>query len=78
MGLGVPVGYSPEVLRSLYDVPGPGTVANIGVSIVQESLALLTLGLVRCGGEVAPQRLPSSAVSHSGRWRRSSRPVWAR
>jgi hypothetical protein len=58
MGLGIPVGYSPEVLRALYDVPGLGSLANIGISVFQESLALLTLGLVKQWGEVAPRWLP--------------------
>lgn len=56
--LGVPVGYGPEVLREVYDVPGWGSATIIGISVVQEALALLTLGLVRSWGEVVPRRLP--------------------
>ncbi|WP_069817420.1 hypothetical protein [Streptomyces sp. TP-A0874] len=58
MGIGIPVGYSDEVLRSVYDVPGAGTFANIGISVCQECVALLTLGLVSRWGEVVPRWIP--------------------
>ncbi|WP_431781925.1 hypothetical protein [Streptomyces chumphonensis] len=58
MALGVPVGYSDAVLRSQYDAPGRGSVTIIGISVVAEVLALLTLGLVRPWGERVPGRVP--------------------
>jgi hypothetical protein len=58
MAVGVPVGFSAEVLRTVYDVPGMGSLAIIGISVMQEALALLALGLVRPWGEVVPQWIP--------------------
>jgi hypothetical protein len=64
MAVGVPVGFSPEVLRRVYDVPGTGSLFIVGISVVQESLALLTLGLVRPWGEVVPQWIPVAGGRH--------------
>jgi hypothetical protein len=58
MAVGVPVGFTPEVLHTVYDVPGLGSLLIIGISAVQEALALLALGLVRPWGEVIPQWIP--------------------
>ena len=54
----VPVGFSRQVLRSVYQVPGTGTLAILAISAVQEALALLTLGLVRPWGQVVPGWVP--------------------
>ncbi|AUY52776.1 hypothetical protein [Streptomyces sp. CB01881] len=58
LGLGLPVGYSDEVLRENFDIPGWGVVYVIGLSVVSEAFALLTLGLVRPWGEVVPRWIP--------------------
>lgn len=58
MALGVPVGFSAEVLRDDYGVPGWGVLAIIGLSVFTEGLALLTIGLVRPWGEVFPAWMP--------------------
>jgi hypothetical protein len=58
MALGIPVGYSDEVLRSEYHIPGWGMAYVIGLALLIECLALLTLGLVRPWGEQLPRRLP--------------------
>ncbi|MFF2077981.1 hypothetical protein ACFVXG_24890 [Kitasatospora sp. NPDC058162] len=58
LGLGLPVGYSDQVLRQDFHIPGWGTVYVIGLSVVSEALALLTLGLVRPWGEVVPSWIP--------------------
>jgi hypothetical protein len=57
MGLRIPVGFSESGLRE-FDIPGWGVPYVFGLSLVAESLALLTLGLVRGWGEVAPRWLP--------------------
>ncbi|MFJ3928179.1 hypothetical protein [Streptomyces sp. NPDC090022] len=58
MAAGVPVGYSEEVLRTDYGLPGTGYLILPAISLAQEGAALLTLGLVRDWGLVAPRRLP--------------------
>ena len=58
MASGLPVGFSPAVLRDSHDVPGWGSVWIVGLSLGQEALALLTLGLVRRWGDVLPRWLP--------------------
>lgn len=58
MAVGVPVGYSAEVMRTDYAAPGWGSVYMIGLAVIIEALALLTLGLVRPWGEVAPRWIP--------------------
>ncbi|MEU3350900.1 hypothetical protein [Streptomyces sp. NPDC037389] len=58
LGLGLPVGYSHDVLRDSFHIPGWGIVYVIGLSVVSEALALLTLGLVRPWGEVVPRWIP--------------------
>lgn len=46
LAAGIPVGYSEASARELFDAPGPGSAYLIGLSVVLELLALLTLGLV--------------------------------
>lgn len=58
LALGVPLGYSTEVLRNDLHSPGWGTLYMIGLSLLSEALAFLTLGLVRPWGEVMPRWLP--------------------
>ncbi|WP_031070098.1 hypothetical protein [Streptomyces sp. NRRL WC-3742] len=58
MGFGLPVGYSEQVLRHTFRIPGVGSVAVIALSVVSEALALLTIGLVRPWGEVVPRWIP--------------------
>ncbi|MCY0920165.1 hypothetical protein ACFWBH_07825 [Streptomyces sp. NPDC059999] len=58
MTVGVPVGYGEEVLRTDYGLPGSGYLILPLISLVQEGVALLTLGLVRDWGLVAPRWLP--------------------
>jgi len=57
MGVGVPVGYSAERMSG-EGYPGWGTVYVIVLSVLVESLALLSLGLVRPWGEVLPRWIP--------------------
>jgi hypothetical protein len=57
MGLQIPVGFTEQGLRE-FDIPGWGVPYVIGLSLVSEALALLTLGLVRPWGERAPRWLP--------------------
>jgi hypothetical protein len=57
MGVGIPVGYSAERM-SAEGYPGWGTVYVIVLAVLVEILALLTLGLVRPWGEVAPRWIP--------------------
>jgi hypothetical protein len=58
LGLGVPVGFSGE-LAEVYRAPGwVITPYVIGLSLLSEGLALLTLGLVKPWGEVVPRRVP--------------------
>ncbi|MEU5438695.1 hypothetical protein AB0G73_35885 [Streptomyces sp. NPDC020719] len=58
LGFGLPVGYSDAELHRSFQIPGWGSVAVIGLSVVSEALALLTLGLVRPWGEVVPRWIP--------------------
>jgi hypothetical protein len=58
MGAGVPVGYSEQVLRDDFGIPGWGAAYVIGLSVLTECLALLTFALIRPWGEVLPRRLP--------------------
>ena len=57
VGLGVPLGWTDEQLRS-QDIPGGGTAYVIGLSLVSVAAASLTLGLVRPWGERVPARVP--------------------
>jgi hypothetical protein len=57
MGLRIPVGFSETGLRE-FAIPGWGLPYVIGLSLVAEGLAFLTLGLVRGWGEIAPRWLP--------------------
>jgi hypothetical protein len=58
LGLGVPMGFSGE-LAEVYRAPGWFiTPYVIGLSLLSEGLALLTLGLVRPWGEVVPGWIP--------------------
>ncbi|MFD7610939.1 hypothetical protein [Streptomyces sp. NPDC059828] len=58
MALGIPVGYSEQVLREEYGIPGWGVMYVIGLAVLIELAALLTLGLVRPWGERLPRWLP--------------------
>jgi hypothetical protein len=57
LGLGVPVGFSGE-LAEVYAAPGWITPYVFALTVLVEALALLSLGLVRPWGEVAPRWLP--------------------
>jgi hypothetical protein len=58
IGLGVPVGFSGE-LAEVYRAPGWFiTPYVVGLSLLSEGLALLTLGLVKPWGEVVPRWVP--------------------
>lgn len=58
LAVGLPVGYSEASARELFDAPGAGSAYLIGLSVVLELLALLTLGLVRPWGEALPRWVP--------------------
>lgn len=58
MAAGLPVGYSDEVLRTDYDIPGAGYLILPLITVAQEAAALLTLGLVSNWGLVAPRWIP--------------------
>lgn len=58
MSVGIPVGFCDAVLRSDYDLPGWGALYTVGLAIVLEGLALLTLGLVHPWGQFVPQWIP--------------------
>lgn len=58
MALGVYVGYSDEVLRTDYQSPGWGTVYMLGLCVLTEAAAFMTMGLVREWGLVAPRWIP--------------------
>jgi hypothetical protein len=58
MAVGIPVGYSERVLREEYHIPGWGMAYVIGLAVLIECLALLTLGLVRPWGERPPRWVP--------------------
>ncbi|MER7000207.1 hypothetical protein [Streptomyces sp. NPDC000410] len=46
MAAGIPVGYSDEVLREVYGIPGWGIAYVVGLTVLQECAALLPLLLV--------------------------------
>lgn len=58
MGLGFPVGYTDEALRTDFHIPGWGIAYVLGLSLLSEAAALLTLGLVRPWGERLPDWIP--------------------
>ncbi len=58
LAAGLPVGYSPDAARALFDAPGRGSWYLVALSVVLEALALLTLGLVQPWGEVVPRWVP--------------------
>jgi hypothetical protein len=60
LGFGVPMGFAHAALER-DDMPGWGTVSTIFLSVLTESLALLSLGLVRPWGEVVPRWVPGLA-----------------
>jgi hypothetical protein len=59
LGVGVPLGFH-GALKRLFDshMPGWGTAYVIVLSALAETLAFLTVGLVRPWGRVAPRWLP--------------------
>ncbi|RFU39473.1 hypothetical protein DZF91_22210 [Actinomadura logoneensis] len=57
LGFGVPVGFSGD-LADLYRPGWPLTPYVIVLSLLTESLAMLTMGLVRPWGEVVPSWIP--------------------
>jgi hypothetical protein len=57
LGLGVPVGFTGD-LAETYHAPGWITAYAVVLTLVAESLALLTLGLVKPWGEVVPGWIP--------------------
>ncbi|MFB7612726.1 hypothetical protein [Kitasatospora sp. NPDC056181] len=58
-GLGIPVGFSGETAElAARHNPGWGTVYVVVLSALAESLAFLTVGLVRPWGEVVPRWIP--------------------
>lgn len=58
LAFGVPLGYSAEAMRENFQAPGWGTAYLLGLSLLAEALAYLTLGLVRPWGEVLPRWIP--------------------
>lgn len=58
MAVGIPVGYSADVLAREYDTPGWGTAYMLALSLLGEVAAFLTLGLVREWGRVMPKWIP--------------------
>ncbi len=60
LGSGVTMGFTRAALEA-DDMPGWGTVSVVFLSLLTESLALLTLGLVRSWGEVVPGWVPRLA-----------------
>lgn len=58
LALGLPVGYTAQAVRKNFDAPGWGSLYVIGLSILLEAFALLTLGLVQGWGEVVPRWIP--------------------
>jgi hypothetical protein len=57
LAAGHPAGYTEQGFAEL-GVTGWGVVYVVGLGVVTEALALLTLGLVRPWGEVVPRRVP--------------------
>ncbi|MFD0025653.1 hypothetical protein [Streptomyces sp. NPDC058382] len=58
MTVGLPVGYSDAVLRSDYGIPGSGYFVLPLITLAQEGVALLTLGLISNWGLVVPGWVP--------------------
>ena len=58
MALGIDVGYSEQVLRDQYSSPGWGTVYMLGLCVLAELAAFMTMGLVRQWGITAPRWIP--------------------
>ncbi|MDT5024616.1 MAG: hypothetical protein QOE61_1042 [Micromonosporaceae bacterium] len=56
MAFGFPTGYTDQAVRANFDAPGWGSLYLIGLSVLLEGLALLTLGLVKSWGDVPPPR----------------------
>jgi hypothetical protein len=57
MAVGIPVGFSRDQLERGH-VPGWGSLYLVGLSVVGEACALLTLGFIRPWGVVFPRWLP--------------------
>jgi hypothetical protein len=57
LGCGVTLGFASADLRA-DGIPGWGTVMVVCLTVLTETLALLTLGLVRPWGEVVPRWVP--------------------
>jgi hypothetical protein len=57
LGCGVSMGFNRATLEA-EGFPGRGTVMVVGLTLLTEALALLTLGLVRPWGETFPRWLP--------------------
>jgi hypothetical protein len=57
LGCGVTLGFARADLRA-DGMPGWGTVMVVGLTVLTEALALLTLGLVQPWGEVVPRWVP--------------------
>ncbi|GIG66907.1 hypothetical protein [Phytomonospora endophytica] len=58
MALGVHVGFTEQVLRDDYRSPGWGTVYMLGLCVLTELAAFMTMGLVRDWGVIAPRWIP--------------------
>ncbi|WP_254714996.1 hypothetical protein [Actinomadura sp. NAK00032] len=58
LALGFPLGYTDQGLRDLVGPTMWGPIYLIGLSVLAEAAAMLTLGLVQSWGEVVPRRLP--------------------
>ncbi|MBC2874014.1 MULTISPECIES: hypothetical protein [Streptomyces] len=57
--VGIPVGYEADALRDRLQVPGWGTPALLGLSLLAEAVTLLTVGLTRPWGERVPRWVPA-------------------
>jgi hypothetical protein len=57
LGCGMSMGFSRASLEA-QGFPGRGTLMVVGLTVVTEALALLTLGLVRPWGEIVPGWVP--------------------
>ncbi|MFI7639008.1 hypothetical protein [Nonomuraea sp. NPDC049400] len=58
LAVGVPLGISERELLEDYHSPGWGTLYMIGLSVLVELAAYMTMGLVRPWGEVVPRWIP--------------------
>jgi hypothetical protein len=58
LAFGFSLGYTDQALRANFDAPGWGSLYLIGLSVLLEGLALLTLGLVKPWGDVPPRWIP--------------------